>query len=118
MSAPSNAAASRRAELLQISGTRLDNVVYHLGFAGNAPRPQTGQSRHIRSTAARSTFHPTDWKVNDVVRSRIERLAPVGIQKFGNGHKPGGAGLDDPARSLQRDRAAHSDAGPRSSPSP
>ena len=101
-------------QMLQILETRLDNVVYHLGFAGTrAAARQMVSHGHIKVNGRKVNIPSYGLKVNDVVEVKdTERLAPVGLQEFGNGHQPGGAGLDVAGQgSLQRHRAAHPDAG-------
>ena len=108
-------------QMLQILETRLDNVVYHLGFAATrAAARQMVSHGHIKVNGRKVNIPSYGLKVNDVVEVKdTQRLAPVGHQESGNGHQPRGAGLDVPGQgSLQRHACCAFRPAPKSSPSP
>ena len=82
-------------QMLQILETRLDNVVYHLGFANTrAAARQMVSHGHITVNGRKVNIPSFGLKVNDVVRVKeFQRVAPVGDEKPGDRHQPGGAGL-------------------------
>ena len=82
-------------QMLQILETRLDNVVFHLGFANTrAAARQMVSHGHITVNGRKVNIPSYGLKVNDAVeRQKFQRVAPVGDEKPGNRHQPRGAGL-------------------------
>ena len=100
-------------QMLQILETRLDNVVFHLGFANTrAAARQMVCHGHVQVNGRKVNIPSFALKVNDVDRGQEQQcVAPVGDQEPGNRHQPRRAGLDVVEQGrLQGRRDAHSDA--------
>ena len=82
-------------QMLQILETRLDNVVFHLGFANTrAAARQMVSHGHITVNGRKVNVPSYCLKVNDAVAVKNQqRVAPVGHEEFGSRHEPRGAGL-------------------------
>ena len=82
-------------KMLQILETRLDNVVYHLGFANTraGARQMVGHG-HVRVNGRKVNIPSYALKVNDVIEVKNSNVvAPDGHQESRNRHQPRGAGL-------------------------
>ncbi len=81
--------------MLQILETRLDNVVYHLGFGTLAPPPArlVGHG-HVKVNGRKVNISSYALKVNDVVEVKDSNVSrQIGDQEPGNFHQPRGARL-------------------------
>ena len=100
-------------QMLQILETRLDNVVYHLGFANTrAAARQMVCHGHVRVNGRKVNIPSYGLKVNDVIEVKNTNVSrQLATQESGNLHQPRRAGLAVAGqRSVQGRRHAHSDA--------
>ena len=81
--------------MLQILETRLDNVVFHLGFGNTrAAARQMVNHGHVTVNGRKAAIASFALKVNDVImRQEPQRVAPARDEEFGSFREPRGAGL-------------------------
>ena len=82
-------------QMLQILETRLDNVVYHLGFANTrAAARQMVSHGHITVNGRKVNIPSYALKVNDVIEVKEHNVSrQLATKNLGNVHQPRGAGL-------------------------
>ena len=99
--------------MLQILETRLDNVVFHLGFGNTraAARQMVGHG-HVKVNGRKVNIPSYALKVNDVVEVKDTSVSrQMAYQEHGILHQPRGAGLAFSRQEcVQRHRHARSDA--------